>query len=91
MKIPNTIVLLTTGASAAFTYDFSYSKIIFIDFDFSSKGEFQITELGDWSAHGSEIAVDCIAIERGKLTDLKKKDQKRQLKNFIEKMETGCT
>jgi hypothetical protein len=60
---------LTTGVSAAFTFDSSYSKIIFIGFGFSSKGEFQFIKLGDWSAHGSEIPVDYIAIERGKLTD----------------------
>ena len=53
-----------------FAFDSFSSKIAVINFDFSFQGEFQFTELGHASAQCSEIAVDCVAVEMRKLTDL---------------------
>ena len=75
---------LTTCTSATFTFlpalpsgreqagDSSSSIPINrdIDFDFSFKGRFHLTKLGNASAHGNEIPVDCIAIEMGKFSNL---------------------
>ena len=60
----------TTCTSAAFAFDSFSSKIAFINFDFSFKWGFQFTELSNASAHGCEIAVDCVAVEMRKFTDL---------------------
>ena len=60
----------TICTSAAFAFDSFSSKIAAINFDFSFQGGFQFTELGHASVQCCEIAVDCVAVEMRKLTDL---------------------